>query len=890
MIKIRKVAVLLAVMLSAASSAQNIRFEGVVLDSLGVVISTANIVATNQETNRMDNFAISDLEGKFSIGIKKGVSYKIKVSYLGYKPVELERKSSIDLNEVVVMYEQAEQLDGVEVTYEMPVSIQGDTIVYNADSFNTGSERKLKDVLENLPGVEINDDGQIEVEGRQVTKVMVEGKDFFDGDSKIATENIPANAIDKVQVLKNFNEVSQLSGVTNNDDNMAINIKLKEGKDKFWFGELGGGGGEKDRFLLNPKVFYYSPKTSINFLGNSNNLGQNPFTRRDYFRFTGGFRNQSNQSGSSINIQTDDVGLSNLQNNNAAAIDNDFAATNFSYAPNAGLNFSGFAIFSQNNTKINSIRERTFTTTGVTETTDNNFAQVNTSQLYKFSTLYNANPSFQFEYDIFYRKADEIENSDILSTAARQENIASLRTQTPLQLSQNLNAYFTRNEQHIFALELQHTLQEENPFFELQKERILFPDVLPLEEQPDGYLVQQNRFTKTNKLDGRLEYYYMLSDTSSLNLTLGTTQVRQDYDSTIGNTINGTLTLFDQPNLINDVRYDFSDVYGALRYRIKTGKFTINPGVTLHQYDIKTLQLNPTNSNETRLLPDVWVRYQLRDSENIRFTYRAQLQYSDVSRLGDAYTFSNYNRLFVGNSSLRPAYFHNYSLNYFNFNMFNFTNIFIRMNYQKQFDTFKTVNTINGINRESSPFNSPKAEERINVNARLQKRFNNLKTSLTLRATKRKTYNIVNGDLRQFDYFTQFGSASLATNFKAAPNIEIGYSYNNNRSKDEDQVRYYITERPFVGVDAAFLDGFIFLADYSFFDYRLGSTSLNKYDDLSMSLLYNKKDSKWEFGLQATNLLNNGSINSDNFSGITQTTTSYIIQPRFIFLTLKYLI
>ena len=120
------------------------------------------------------------------------------------------------------MYEQAEQLEGVEVTYEMPVSIQGDTIVYNADSFNTGSERKLKDVLENLPGVEINADGQIEVEGRQVRKVMVEGKDFFDGDSKIATENIPANAVDKVQVLKNFNEISQLSGVTNNDDNLSL--------------------------------------------------------------------------------------------------------------------------------------------------------------------------------------------------------------------------------------------------------------------------------------------------------------------------------------------------------------------------------------------------------------------------------------------------------------------------------------------------------------------------------------------------------------------------------------------------------------------------------------------------------------------------------------------
>ena len=199
----RKVCALLVFVVSVSAWSQNIRLEGVVLDSLGVAISTANIVATNQETNRMDNFAISDMEGKFSIGIKNNVPYTIKISYLGYKPVSLDRKSTTDLNEVIVMYEQAEQLDGVEVTYEMPVSIQGDTIVYNADSFNTGSERKLKDVLENLPGVEITSDGQIEVEGRKVTKVMVEGKDFFDGDSKIATENIPANAVDKVQVLKN---------------------------------------------------------------------------------------------------------------------------------------------------------------------------------------------------------------------------------------------------------------------------------------------------------------------------------------------------------------------------------------------------------------------------------------------------------------------------------------------------------------------------------------------------------------------------------------------------------------------------------------------------------------------------------------------------------------
>ena len=94
----------------------------------------------------------------------------------------------------------------------MPVSVKGDTLIYNADSFKSGTEKKLEDVLNKLPGVEVTEDGEIEVEGKTVTKVMVEGKDFFDGDSKLAVKNIPANALDKIQVLKNHNEVGQLKG------------------------------------------------------------------------------------------------------------------------------------------------------------------------------------------------------------------------------------------------------------------------------------------------------------------------------------------------------------------------------------------------------------------------------------------------------------------------------------------------------------------------------------------------------------------------------------------------------------------------------------------------------------------------------------------------------
>ena len=107
-----------------------------------------------------------------------------------------------------------------------------------------------------MPGIEVNDEGRIEVEGKEITKITVEGKDFFDGDSKLATQNLPANAVGKVEVLRNFSEVNQLRSVTNNEDNIAINISLKSGKDKFWFGELVGGLGNDDRFIAAPKIFY----------------------------------------------------------------------------------------------------------------------------------------------------------------------------------------------------------------------------------------------------------------------------------------------------------------------------------------------------------------------------------------------------------------------------------------------------------------------------------------------------------------------------------------------------------------------------------------------------------------------------------------------------------
>lgn len=227
-------------------SAQSIKLRGFIKDSIGEPLELANVIATIKSSGNIESYAITNYEGRFQLDLPVNNTYLLRASFLGYETQEKEisiSEDASDLNLNFSLNPQANQLDGVEIVYEMPVTVKGDTIVYNADSFNRGDEKKLGDVMKNLPGVEVNEDGEIEVEGKAVTKVMVEGKDFFDGDSKLATKNIPANAVDKVEVLRNYSEVGQMSGVTNNQDNVAINIKLKEGKKNFWFGEITAGSG-----------------------------------------------------------------------------------------------------------------------------------------------------------------------------------------------------------------------------------------------------------------------------------------------------------------------------------------------------------------------------------------------------------------------------------------------------------------------------------------------------------------------------------------------------------------------------------------------------------------------------------------------------------------------
>ncbi len=464
----KKIVYILCVLFSLNAFSQEINVSGSIKDSIGTPLESANVVAINSITKKLASYSVVNNKGRYQLSLEKNANYTLKVSFLGYKTISetLEiTEQSIGFEKNFTLYEDNSQLDEVLLTYEMPITVKGDTIVYNADSFKNGTEKKLGDVLKKLPGVEINDDGEIEVEGKRVQKLMVEGKDFFDGDSKLAVENIPSNAIEKVQVLKNFNEVSQLQGVTNNDDSIAIDIKLKEGKKNFWFGDVTAGGGPDDRYLVHPKLFYYSPEKSINIITDINNIGEIPFTRRDYFKFTGGFKNLAG-GGTTLNLTQDNLGFSLLQNNMANEIETKFGAANFSYSPSKSLDLSGFFIYSGTKTDIEELTTRDYILDDLTEETTTSSVQDNKLGLGKISASYKPHSNFQLDYDVFLKLSEQEESSRVSSTTATVNNtINELREDNPFSINQNANLYYTLNDKNIFSAEVQHLWSKENPFY-----------------------------------------------------------------------------------------------------------------------------------------------------------------------------------------------------------------------------------------------------------------------------------------------------------------------------------------------------------------------------------------------------------------------------------------
>ena len=728
---------------------------------------------------------------------------------------------------------------------------------------------------------------------------MVNGKDFFDGDTKIATKNIPSSTVDKIQVLKNYGEVGQLRGVGNNQDNVAINIKLKQGKESFWFGNVTTGAGDSPKeklYLVQPKLFYYSPKYSINFIGDMNNIGEVALSRRDIRGFGGGFRSPSRQSGTSINLGDNSLNFLTNQSN-AQRIENKLATGNFSYSPNEKLDLTGFLIFNSSiiDAKENSFIQYTDSRLQIPdETTEETSEESSNQGLLKLSASYKPNFNNQVDYDILVRASDDRQQQNVLSSVIGRT--AQIEEVTPFSINQNLNYYFTLNEDNIFAFEAQHLLKNEDPFYNAN----LANDpngndafdrtatALGLATNLNGYNLGQNRKIFSNQLDAKLDYYHIINPKSNLNLTLGTILSHQSFESSIFQFLGQGTRFQPTPSFnnglaSNDVEYNFSDLYLGMHYRFRTGKFTFTPGFSIHAYGNNNQQNNIlVEDNFIRFLPDFETRIQIKKGESLTLNYRMQNQFTDVTRLAQGLVLNNYNSLQYGEPDLQNALSHNISLLYSSFNLFNYTNLFARVSYTSNIDQIRSLTNFESIIRTSTFFNSNFADENFNAFGRIQRTFGKIRASLNAAFNYSKINQFIQGAPSLNEGFTQTLTPGIRTNFKVAPNVSLRYRYSVINNDQGSRSTKFIVQSPSIEFDAYIWEKITLVSNYSYTRQDLG-TQVQSFQNWDAGLSYRKdKDAKWEFELKASNILNIDAQVRNSSNNLSVFNAQTFIQPRFI--------
>ena len=879
--------------LSLTTQAQQSKITGFVKDPNGNPMELANVMAFYKADSVVASFGITDADGRFLLKVKLDEEYFVKCSYIGYENWETELWVESDsIYYSILMKESAMNLEGVEVVYEFPITLSGDTITYKTNAFTNGKERKLGDVLEKLPGVEVDKDGAIKVQGKTVDKVLVEGKEFFDGDSKMAVENIPADVIDNIDVINNYSEVSQMQGL-NNDESIALNIQLKDGEKNIWFGDIEAGAGLEDRYLVHPNLFFYSPKTSVNFIGDINNVGEQAFSMQDYFRFNGGFESISRRGGSSLSLSSDELGLAMMQNDKSYYSETSLAALNITHQVNKKLSISAYGLFSgvNNQLKTRSLRNYLGTQGNRTELSESELNQNLGSGLLKFEAKYKPSSALQMSYQAFAKVSSINDEDSRLSSFGEDENtILENNSRDPYSIEQKFDLFTTLNSKNILSAEASWMHKKQRPGYYLQTETKPFDGVLPLIDN-ELYRLQQNRDILTDQIESALNYYYLINPRNHINITAGVNALFQEYQSSIQQLFDSenTLTL-DPDQFSNDATYRFYDTYLSAHYKTKIGKLTVSPGINWHNYLTSDLQAtDKSEATKSLWLPDLYMRYEFSGSKSITANYSVNAEYTDVQNIGGATILRNYTSLFNGNRMLQNLWYHNASLSYMNFNMFNFTNFYFMLNYQKRYDDINESVIYNGTDRLSAPTNAVLANEIFMGSGSFQKKFTFMKARIEAQLSYSNLQNTVELDQNRNKSFAQSYTLSAETNFSKWPNLEVGIktTISNYTSSTLDQ--QYIDNSPFASIEAIIPGGFVVIADYSYTNYQSdGNTSNSSYDFLNAAVYYRKDKSPWEFKLSGNNLLNTESIRSDSFSDNIISTYEYFVQPAYLMVSVKY--
>jgi len=702
--------------------------SGSVIDSTKMPVAGALVKLTSDKGDTLTTS--TGQKGSFSFKNVKGSKLTLTFSSIGYQGIIkhfiLDNDTKPADVGTILLKQQTNMLGQVNVNGAVPVIFKEDTIEYKVAAYKVRDNAPIEDVIRKLPGVDVDANGNITAQGKAVTKVRVNGKDFFNGDVQSATRNIPADIVDNVQMIDDYGDQANITGVKTGDPTKIMNITIKADKNHGYTGQATLGDGSDalpkqpgvsndNRYVGLLNVFHFNGDQQTAFLGNVNNTNVNTFS----FGVPSGPPAASGalelkkaaldaaQSGGKISIGGGSISLSGTGGGNftsQSAGQNGITNTHtfgLNYRDQWGKKVSvyGSYSFADNTTFTNSNTLQQNATLGAATTSDQTNLQTARNINHRFnanieytptkSDYFKITPTFTWSGNNGHAAGSTTSQADSGLTAAYNTVSNSRLTSPNYGLFALYNHKFGKQGRDIsftFNLGSNNTHSYQNPVYTATAGTL---------DVPGNQQITTN--SRTNSVGATAQYLEPLGKYSYLEVDYAFNRSATDNNK-YTDVLDTTRNLFYPDTALSNVyNYTFTTHKFGINYHYaQKGKYNYTVGIAAEPETLdgnSALLPAPVHTSAFNIFPQAHFSYTVSKSKSIGFSYSGSASEPSFDQLQPVTDFSNALYPVEGNPQLKPSFTNNLSANYNVFDMNTFRMLFTNVSFANTQNQI-TTNTI----------------------------------------------------------------------------------------------------------------------------------------------------------------------------------------------------
>lgn len=653
--------ILLFLIISQIGHSQHAIF-GTVSDEQNAPIPYVSILLLHPADSAAAAHGITDADGKFSMTTEKSGAFILQTRCLGFitqhKNILLD-DSQRDINVDFVMESASFDLQAVDIEAKViEIQFKEDTIRYHVEAFMDGTERVLEDILEKLPGVEVGTQGEVKAHGKQVEKILLNGQDFYAGNTQMATKNIPSDIVENVDVLHNYSEYSLFEGFQSHEQTV-LNVGVKKEKLGKITGNATAAGGYRDKYLFKGSLLQVRPKAMFSLLGAVNNTGEEVFSFEEYLRMQGGLKTMMNApGGGGFTLSGDELDLL-APENNIYWRTSGLAAFNMAYQPNNKLKINTYLLFSETRTKAEDVSKLTYIVPDA-EAAPASLSEVKTenkkdifSAMFRLDYQASENTLFSYQGNSGF---SGFERDNAAATQFEHQNIRSFgRRASKTPSTKHYLIWMQSVGKHLFTADALIDYRNNDYTFDLQTDSLLLP--LPLASAGEWFFARQEKTSQQIEGKTNAAFLYRFNQKYFLKTGLHAGFHRQKYDTRIfQNSPDASPQLLESADFQNSYAMRMDDYCADAVLTKNKGLLQFKAGVAAHLYNFQhNLTHSVSDKPAFRLVPAADLSLHFSDAHALSLSYSENISANSAEQFASGIVFTSY-QSYLHQSALEALY------------------------------------------------------------------------------------------------------------------------------------------------------------------------------------------------------------------------------------------